>query len=475
MKILFLAANPKGTTDLQLREEVNRIDNSLKKAGVADKFQLIHKWAVDATTLRRSLLDEKPDVVHFSGHGTGADGLVLEGQDGKPRPATGDALAQLFKIVNEQRPVCCVLLNACYAEEQAKAIFQHIDNVIGMRREMKDDAAIAFATGFYDGLGRRLSISQSFQLGKIAIQFELSSFSRVTRKAVIELEQAKESLEPIPDHLIPILYSRETDIVTSASIKTNILSEALKEDNLDKEEALKKYRKYIQRFLDDGVLTSTEAFQLSTHATALKLTQEEATRVLEEEQKQQTTSTNRQLRLGISNTKNYLLAFLGLLIISAGGFLVHRQTTTAEYAHLQTLLEKKDWKRADDETARILLEKAGRQQEKSLRVEDFKEIPCPDISNIDNLWTKYSKKHFGFSAQKRIWLSSDVNSDLSKFVDRVGWGERKADGSFIYWLMDGQTFDLSMPAGKLPWAPTYYGGTNKTRSSYMSRLNTCLP
>ena len=221
-KILFLAANPKTTTSLQLRTEANKIHDSLQKAGAADKFQLIDKWAVDSDTLRRTLLDEKPDIVHFSGHGTGAEGLVLVGQDDKPRPATGDALASLFKIVNEIKPVRCVLLNACYAEEQARAIFRHIDNVIGMRREVKDDAAIAFSVGFYDGLARQLPTRTAFDLGCTAIQFELASFSQGTRKAIVVLDEAKEVLEPIPDHLIPILFSRESDAVASTSVQAPV-------------------------------------------------------------------------------------------------------------------------------------------------------------------------------------------------------------------------------------------------------------
>ncbi len=285
MKILFLAANPEGTTELQLREEVNKIDRSLQHIGAADKFQLIHKWAIDSTALRRrNLLDEKPDIVHFSGHGTGSEGLVLVGQDGKPKPATGDALANLFKIVNDLKPVRCVLLNACYAEQQASAIYQHIENVIGMRREVKDDAAIAFASGFYDGLGRKFSIRTAFALGCNAIQFELASFSSTTRKAVVVLDETKEALEPIPDHLIPILFSRELDMRASPSRQKESLSEALKEDGISKEEALRQYREDVQKLLADGVLTNAKVFQLSIRTTALELTPEEANRILEEEQ-----------------------------------------------------------------------------------------------------------------------------------------------------------------------------------------------
>ncbi|WP_292870583.1 CHAT domain-containing protein [Nostoc sp. LPT] len=136
-----------------------------------DQFHLVSKWAVDSNSLRRALLEEKPDIVHFSGHGEGQTGLVLVGQNGEPKPATSEALSGLFKLFPE---IKCVVLNACYAEAQAKAIVQHIDYVIEMKQSMRDDAAIAFATGFYDGLGYEKSIDVAFELGCNAIQFELA-------------------------------------------------------------------------------------------------------------------------------------------------------------------------------------------------------------------------------------------------------------------------------------------------------------
>jgi hypothetical protein len=60
----------------------------------------------------------------------------------------------------------------------------------------------------------------------------------------------------------------------------------LKTGGINKENALRQYREDVQRFLADGVLTNTEAFQLSTRATTLGLTEAEANRILEEEQDQ---------------------------------------------------------------------------------------------------------------------------------------------------------------------------------------------
>ena len=57
-----------------------------------------------------------------------------------------------------------VFLNACYSEDQAKAISQHVDFVIGMSRTISDEASIAFATSFYSSLGFGLSIDDAFNL-----------------------------------------------------------------------------------------------------------------------------------------------------------------------------------------------------------------------------------------------------------------------------------------------------------------------
>lgn len=292
MKILFLAANPQGTTHLQLDEEVNKIDDGLQRSKLRDQFQLVSKWAVDAETLRRALLQEQPDIVHFSGHGEGKAGLVLVGEDGKPKPATANALAGLFKILQRIKNVQCVLFNACYAEEQAKAVVQHVDYVIGMSQAVRDDAAIAFATGFYDGLGYGLPIEDAFDLGRNAVQFELASFSTTTRKVtLVGLENIAEKAEPLADYLIPVLLKKEsgapdglTDLTPSPVPAPIPPIPSL--PKLDTAEAIQQFRERVREFLSDQALTSTEEFQLATIARRLELSEVKANEILEEENQQ---------------------------------------------------------------------------------------------------------------------------------------------------------------------------------------------
>src|SRR6516164_1129321 len=69
--IVILAANPKSTERLRLDEEVKKIEQGLERSKRRDQFKLVVKWAVTDDDLRRALLDHQPEIVHFSGHGTG--------------------------------------------------------------------------------------------------------------------------------------------------------------------------------------------------------------------------------------------------------------------------------------------------------------------------------------------------------------------------------------------------------------------
>ncbi|MBD0262044.1 MAG: CHAT domain-containing protein, partial [Tolypothrix sp. Co-bin9] len=149
-KILILAANPKQTSRLRLDEEVRDIKEGLRLSQQRDKFILQQEWAVRPRDVRRAVLDFRPNIIHFSGHGSGTTGLSFEDETGKEKLVTAEALAGLFGQFAKQ--VECVVLNACYSEEQAVAIAQHIDYVIGMNAAIGDKAALEFAVGFYDGL-----------------------------------------------------------------------------------------------------------------------------------------------------------------------------------------------------------------------------------------------------------------------------------------------------------------------------------
>lgn len=167
MYILFLTANPIKTPQLRLDEEIREIDARLRAADFRDLFEIRQHWAVRHSDLTQTLLLHKPHIVHFSGHGSKQGAIILEDETGKSHPTSASTLAKLFGVLKDN--IRCVVLNACWSTEQAEAIAQEIDCVVGMRRSISDEAAIRFASGFYQALGFGRNVQEAFDLGCIEI------------------------------------------------------------------------------------------------------------------------------------------------------------------------------------------------------------------------------------------------------------------------------------------------------------------
>lgn len=164
IKILFLASNPKDTDTLDLDKEIQGIQEVLSEAKFKDKFDIKQQWATRTDDLQKLLLRYEPHIVHFCGHGSeDTHQMILENENGMSHPVSRQALEQLFALL--KRNIRCVVLNACQSHEQAQAIANHIDCVVGMSKEIGDEAAIKFAAAFYTALGEGENIQTAFNLG----------------------------------------------------------------------------------------------------------------------------------------------------------------------------------------------------------------------------------------------------------------------------------------------------------------------
>jgi len=184
ISILFLCADPTDVSRLRLGEELREIHEELQQAKLRERFE-IHQWlSVRPADLSQAMLEVKPNIVHFSGHGVISGALCIEDQVGKTHPLKPDALAALFEQFADQ--VACVVLNACYSKAQAKAIAKHIDRVICMKEAISDRAAIAFAVGFYQALGAGKNYDEAYKLGCVQIR-----------------------LQGVPEHLVPVIIKKK--------------------------------------------------------------------------------------------------------------------------------------------------------------------------------------------------------------------------------------------------------------------------
>ncbi len=170
VKILFLASNPKDSRHLRLEEEAKLIDEAIQRSGAQDSFSFHNKGAVTALDLRRAMLDIKPNIVHFSGHGSDQDELFFEDADGYTKAISSDDLGQFFSLFKDH--LQCVFLNACYSLKQAEGIIKHVPIVIGMHKAIPNDSAKLFSQNFYESYCKDCTIEESFNIAKNALALE---------------------------------------------------------------------------------------------------------------------------------------------------------------------------------------------------------------------------------------------------------------------------------------------------------------
>ncbi len=180
-RILFFGSNPQSTGKLQLEEEFRRVSEKLQHGVDENKFALFQKWAVQPNELIEAILEYKPNIIHFSGHGTRGkafkpedSGLLMSSSDGGTRLVNTSTLSQMFELFRDdpEIQIDTVILNACYSENQAKAICKFVPYVIGMNNAINDNDALDFSTGFYLSLSHGKTIDLAYRTGKLQIQLE---------------------------------------------------------------------------------------------------------------------------------------------------------------------------------------------------------------------------------------------------------------------------------------------------------------
>ncbi|NET09250.1 MAG: hypothetical protein F6K16_32010, partial [Symploca sp. SIO2B6] len=123
---------------------------------------------------------------------------------------------------------------------------------------------------------------------------------------------------------------------------------------------------------------------------------------------------------------------------------------TLEYSQLKTLLENQEWQKADEETFAIM-KKATAGLVSWMDPQAIRELPCYDLTTLDDLWYHYSDGKFGFRVQHQIFEETQVNSNrITRFGKAVGWTLfRRQFVGFKYYKQ--LTFDLKeAPPGHLP-------------------------
>lgn len=162
--VLFLGANPVNTEPLRIGKEFSVITQAVRDGKGGNSLDIRPCFATRAKDIARELLNLRPQIVHFAGHGGGPnESFAAEREDGTAHLIPPDGLARLFETAGKS--VECVIINACSTEGLARAVSQHVAYVITMRQPIGDWSAIEFSRGFYLALAACSPIESAFEIG----------------------------------------------------------------------------------------------------------------------------------------------------------------------------------------------------------------------------------------------------------------------------------------------------------------------
>lgn len=167
VSVLYLGVSPEDTVRLRIDEEARDIREAIRLSDNPGSVAFEDRWAIRQNDLLQALNEVNPEIVHFSGHGAEDGSLAIEDSAGKTLLVSKDAMATAIEAAAER--VRLVVFNACFSDEQAEKILEHVDAVIGMADSISDEAALAFARQLYSSIGFGLSLGQAFKQARAAI------------------------------------------------------------------------------------------------------------------------------------------------------------------------------------------------------------------------------------------------------------------------------------------------------------------
>lgn len=186
LRVLVVIASPVGLPPLDLPGEQELIRQAW---GSRPEVSVQFLNPATPSALQAKLWDWQPHVLHFMGHGhfdtlTGAGALLFVDHQNQPKPIVG---AQLGVLLSNAPSVRLAFLNACQSAELSRSsnldpfsgvaaalVIAGLPAVVAMQFPISDQAALAFANGFYPRLAAGEAIELAVSFGRETIRLELN-------------------------------------------------------------------------------------------------------------------------------------------------------------------------------------------------------------------------------------------------------------------------------------------------------------
>jgi hypothetical protein len=224
IRILFLSANPWTTGRILVDEEAREIFERIQEGPYRDRFDLYKHAATRPIDLQRLFLMYEPHIVHFSGHGTKKQKIILGGTPGRGKTVDQQGLVDVLALYNNHLRL--VLLNACFTKAQARSIAKVIDYSVGTGNGIGDKAGVAFAGAFYRALGFGKSIREAFESAKA--ELVLTKMPR-TRGIELFVREGISEKDPFPHQPSTLPRSRDERSETQLTVfETSVISRSNK-------------------------------------------------------------------------------------------------------------------------------------------------------------------------------------------------------------------------------------------------------
>lgn len=166
-KLLMMCASPKDETKLRLDQEARDLTEQLRLVeNRKTEIVVNHAWAVRTDQIQMEVLNNTPEILHFSGHGT-TGALCFEDKDGNSVIVNSSAIAGL---IESSETIECLVLNACFSDSIAKEVQPHVKAVVGCSVSIGDEAAISFSKAFYRAISHGHNYLKAYTLALNELQ-----------------------------------------------------------------------------------------------------------------------------------------------------------------------------------------------------------------------------------------------------------------------------------------------------------------
>ena len=184
LRLLGVVSSPAEYEQLDVERERDNLERALSGLIAAGAVDL--QWLEQPTlgALLKALQTQTVHALHYIGHGSydrdAERGVLLfEDDSGWARPVSGDKLGMILHDFSSLR---LVILNACEGARTARTdpfagvagslVQRDIPAVVAMQFEISDEAAIVFASGFYEPLAAGSPVDASLAAARLAMLAE---------------------------------------------------------------------------------------------------------------------------------------------------------------------------------------------------------------------------------------------------------------------------------------------------------------